>query len=52
MNPPQSNRKDANFFRLIRIEGGKYTVEVGYWITYSGCRPKYQKKIQTFDLSK
>lgn len=45
MNPQGSNWKDCNFFRTIqKVDGGK-KVEVGYWITYLNCRPKYQKEI-------
>lgn len=45
MNPPNSNFKNCNFFKLLeKVDGGK-KIEVGYWITYLNCRPKYQKEI-------
>jgi hypothetical protein len=51
MNPPENNFKDVNFIRFISRDAENYvTVEVGYWITYIGCRPKYNKEIRTFKL--
>lgn len=49
MNPPGHNYKQCNFFKVLHeipAEGQNqagYHVEVGYWITYIGCRPKYEK---------
>lgn len=44
MNPPGHNHKDCNFFKVIQEHEDGYTVEVGYWITYIGCRPKYNRE--------
>lgn len=45
MNPPGHNHKDCNFFKVLRedVERGGYIVEVGYWITYLNCKPKYER---------
>ena len=49
MNQPGHNHKDCNFFKVLREipavgqNPAGYHVEVGYWITYIGCRPKYDK---------
>lgn len=51
MNPEGSNYKDCNFFRIVSAEADRVTVEVGYWITYLNCRPKYEKHTRTFSLS-
>jgi hypothetical protein len=45
MNPPGHNHKDCNFFKVLQEHPDGYTVEVGYWIQYIGCRPKYQKEV-------
>ena len=44
MNPEGSNYKDCNFFNLLETTEGGSMIEVGYWITYIGCKPKYQKE--------
>lgn len=43
LNPAGSNYKQCNFFRVLQETADGFTVEVGYWITYIGCRPKYEK---------
>ncbi len=51
MNPEGSNRKDVNFFNVIeRLDDGYYRIQVGYWITYLNCRPKYEKQTITIKL--
>lgn len=45
LNPPGSNNKECNFFKIIEELPEGYRVEVGYWIQYIGCRPKYEKTI-------
>lgn len=43
-NPKGHNPKDINFYRFIREEGENIVVEIGYWITYTGCAKKYNKE--------
>lgn len=43
LNPAGSNRKACNFFKVLNETADGFTVEVGYWISYIGCRPKYEK---------
>lgn len=45
LNPTGSNRKSCNFFKVLSEDANGYRVEVGYWITYIGCRPKYEKTV-------
>lgn len=45
LNPEGHNRKECNFFRFIQQNEHGIEVEVGYWITYIGCRPKYNKEV-------
>ena len=49
MNPEGHNHKDVNWVRKISEDGELITCEVGYWITYLNCRPKYNKEIVTFN---
>jgi hypothetical protein len=48
MNPKGSNHKDCNFFKILEELPEGFKVEVGYWITYIGCRPKYSKEVIFF----
>ena len=50
LNPEGSNFKDINFIKLLNRNGNTITIEVGYWITYIGYRPKYNKEIITMNL--
>lgn len=51
MNQEGHNHKDVNYFNVIeKLEDGYYRVEVGYWITYLNCRPKYEKTVITLKL--
>lgn len=43
MNPPGHNHKDCNFFKIVEEFEDGYKVEVGYWISYIGCRPLYKR---------
>lgn len=45
LNPAGSNYKSCNFFKVLNEDKDGYRVEVGYWITYIGCRPKYEKTV-------
>lgn len=45
LNPEGSNYKDVNFAKILEENDKGFRAEVGYWITYIGCRPKYNKEI-------
>lgn len=46
MNPsPEHNYKDCNWFKVLSESEEGLQVEVGYWITYLNCRPKYEKYV-------
>jgi hypothetical protein len=50
MNPEGSNYKDVNFVKIISKDENGIRAEVGYWITYVGCKPKYNKEVRFFKL--
>ena len=43
MNPAGHNHKECNFFKVLDETPDGFQVEVGYWITYIGCKPRYTK---------
>lgn len=45
LNPPGSNYKNCNFFKLKSQDKEGKRIEVGFWITYLNCRPKYERSI-------
>jgi len=45
LNPKGSNYKNCNYFRIITRNKEHFEVEVGFWITYTNCKPIYQKEI-------
>lgn len=47
MNPKGHNYKDVNWIKVIDEDSVNENVmlEVGYWITYLNCKPKYNKDI-------
>lgn len=49
INPEGSNFKELNWVKLIKPIGNKFEIEIGYYITYLGCKPKYQKEIILID---
>ena len=47
LNPNSANTKLCKWFKLLGEHKDGLTVEVGYWIDYTSCRPVYEK-IQLF----
>ncbi len=52
MNPPEHNFRNCNWFNLVEENEYVLSVEVGYWITYLGCKPKYEKQVFHFQKQK
>lgn len=46
-NPPGHNQKNINFYKVLWEEQGYLKIEIGYWITYIWCRPKYNRDFIT-----
>lgn len=48
LNPPDHNFKSINWIKCISQTADGCIFEIGYWITYLGCKPKYNKETAYF----
>ena len=50
LNPPGHNPKNINFWKILwKTAEWKKRIEVGFWITYIWCKPKYDKTVLIID---
>lgn len=52
LNPSGSNFKDVNYINVLKNDKQGFEAQIGYWITYLGCKPKYNKEICFFSYKK